>query len=67
MLFVVQVIIVVVGGVMATTGGAIFCVMTCAAVAVQPIDEVTVTVYVPGVVTFKVAFVPTTIRPFDHE
>jgi len=41
--------------------------MICEAVAVHPMDEVTVTVYVPGVVTFKVAFVPTTIRPLDQE
>jgi hypothetical protein len=41
--------------------------MVCAAVAVHPFELVTVTVYVPGVVTDNVALVPTTVVPLDHE
>lgn len=63
----VQVNTVVVGGVIATTGKLIFCVITCDAVAVQPFAEVTVTVYVPGLVTLMVEVVPTIAEPFDHE
>jgi hypothetical protein len=36
-------------------------------VAEQPFTEVTVTVYVPGTVTLRLAFVPTTTVPLDHE
>ena len=35
--------------------------------AEHPFKEVTVTVYVPGEVTFSKAFVPTTVVPFDQE
>jgi hypothetical protein len=55
------------GGVMYTIGTALFCVITCDAVAVQPFDAVTVTVYVPGLVIFIEAFVPTIAEPFDQE
>jgi hypothetical protein len=63
----VQVSTLVVGAVIEAFGTVMFCVITCDAVAVQPIEDVTVTVYVPGAVTFKVAFVPTTVVPLDHE
>jgi hypothetical protein len=55
------------GAGMEAFGSVIFCVITREAVAVHPIADVTVTVYVPGVVTFSVAFVPTTFVPFDQE
>jgi hypothetical protein len=58
---------VVVGALMPAVGTVVFCVMVCDAVAVQPFAPVTVTVYVPGVVTASVAFVPTTVVPFDQE
>ena len=64
---VVQVKTEVVGAVMAAAGTAVLCVMICEAVAVHPLAAVTVTVYVPGVVTASVAFVPTTAVPFDQE
>ena len=48
-------------------GLVIFCVKICEAVAVHPFAPVTVTVYVPGVVTDKVALVPTTAVPLDQE
>ena len=67
MLVVVQVSTVVVGGEILTDGALLFCVITCAAVAVHPFAAVTVTVYVPELVTLNVAFVPTTEVPFDHE
>jgi uncharacterized membrane protein YccC len=53
--------------VMATTGGIIFCVIACDKVAVHPFAAVTVTVYVPLLVTVNEAFVPTTTEPFDQE
>lgn len=37
------------------------------AVEEQPFELVTVTVYVPGVLTGKLAFVPIVAEPFDHE
>ena len=55
------------GGVMVSKGAVLFCVITCDAVAVHPFAAVTVTVYVPGVVTFNVAFVPTIAVPLDQE
>jgi hypothetical protein len=64
---VVHVNTVVSGGLIATMGRLIFCVMLCEAVATHPLAEVTVAVYVPGVVTFTVAEVPTTADPFVHE
>jgi hypothetical protein len=36
-------------------------------VELHPLAPVTVTVYVPGVVTFKVAEVPRMVDPLDHE
>ena len=54
--------------VMAAGGGVIFCVIVVALVLVQPfVAEVTVTVYVPGVVTVKFAEVPTMVVPLDQE
>ena len=50
--------------VMLTLGGVMLCVTLVVAVAVQPFEPVTVTVYVPGEVMVAVAFVP---KPFDHE
>ena len=44
-------------------GGVVLCVTPVVAVAVQPFEPVTVTVYVPGEVIVAVAFVP---NPFDH-
>lgn len=41
--------------------------MVWVAVAVHPLAEVTVTVYVPGFVTTSVELVPTTVVPFDQE
>jgi hypothetical protein len=41
--------------------------MVVAAVAVQPFAPVTVTVYVPGKVILKFAFVPITVVPLLHE
>ena len=66
-LVVVQVRMVVEGVFIPTVGGVLFCVIVCAAVATQPFVPVTVTVYVPGVVTANVALVPTTVVPFDQE
>jgi hypothetical protein len=52
----------------AAVGAVIFCVITTALVAVQPfVADVTVTVYVPGVVTVKFAVVLTTVVPLDQE
>jgi hypothetical protein len=48
-------------------GTTVFCVIVVEEVAVHPFVPVTVTVYVPGVVTASVAFVPTIVVPFDHE
>ena len=48
-------------------GGVALCVMITALVAVHPFVPVTVTVYVAGAVTDKVALVPKTEVPFDHE
>jgi hypothetical protein len=45
-------------------GGVMLCVTLVVAVAVQPFEPVTVTVYVPGEVMVAVAFVP---KPFDHK
>ena len=67
MVVVVHVNMLVSGGVIATLGRLMFCVMICEAVATHPLAEVTVTVYVPGVVTFSVAVVPTTAVPLDQE
>ena len=64
---VVHVNTVVSGGVIATIGRLISCVMICEAVAMHPLVDVTVTVYVPGFVTLRVAVAPTTAVPFDHE
>ena len=64
---VVHVNTVVSGGVIDTLGRLMSCVMICEAVAAHPLAEVTVTVYVPGVVTFSVAVVPTTAVPLDQE
>jgi hypothetical protein len=55
------------GGVIVTDGAVLFCVIVCVAVAVHPFVAVTVTVYVPEVVTFNVAFVPSTAVPLDQE
>jgi hypothetical protein len=44
-------------------GGVMLCVTLVVAVAVQPFEPVTVTVYVPGDVIVAVAFVP---KLFDH-
>jgi hypothetical protein len=67
MLVVAHVNTVVVGALIVAVGTPVLCVMICAAVALHPLAPVTVTVYVPGVVTESVAFVPTTAVPFDHE
>jgi hypothetical protein len=66
-LVVVHVSTLVIGGVIDNVGAVLFCVIICDAVAVHPFAAVTVTVYVPGVVTFNVAFVPTIAVPFDQE
>ena len=55
---VVQVNSVVVGGVMPAVGAVRFCVIVMLSVSVQPLAEVTVTVYVPGAVTVALALVP---------
>ena len=52
-----QVRTVVAGAVIPAVGTAVLCVMVIDSVSVQPLAEVTVTVYVPGVVTFNVAVV----------
>jgi hypothetical protein len=52
--------------VIAAVGGALFCVIVKDEVAVQPFDPVTVTVYVPGSVTDKVAVFPTFVVPLDQ-
>jgi hypothetical protein len=67
MAVVVQVKIVEVGTLIPAVGAIEFCVIVDAAVAVQPLVPVTVTVYVPGVVTTSVALVPTIVVPFDQE
>jgi hypothetical protein len=67
MFVVVQVNTLEMGGVILTTGAALFCVITCEAVAVQPFAAVTVTVYVPAAVAFNVEFVPRTAVPLDQE
>ena len=48
-------------------GAVVFCVIVTALVEVQPLLPVTVTVYVPGLVTDKPADVPTTEFPSLHE
>ena len=63
----VQVSIDVIGGIIAAFGIDVFCVIVCIAVDAQPFGLVTVTVYNPGEVTEREAFVPTTAIPFDHE
>jgi hypothetical protein len=65
-LVVVHVNSVVVGAVILATGGALFCVMVIDEVAVHPFDPVTVTVYVPGNVTDRLALEPTEVVPFDQ-
>ena len=52
---------------MAAVGVTMFWVITWLAVAVHPLGEVTVTVYVPAVVTVKVAVVAKTAVPLDQE
>jgi hypothetical protein len=47
-------------------GGVLFCVIVMLAVEEQPFAPVTVTVYVPGIVTLNVALFPTLVVPFDH-
>jgi hypothetical protein len=49
--------------VMLAVGGVMLCVTLVVAVAVQPFEPVTVTVYVPGKLIVAVAFVP---KPFDQ-
>jgi hypothetical protein len=66
-LVVVQVSTVEFGAVIVNAGAVLFCVITCDAVAVQPFAAKTVTVYVPGAVTFNDAFIPTIAVPFDQE
>lgn len=63
----VHVRIAVAGGIIVAFGGVVFCVMDCIAVEVHPFGLVTVTVYKPGEVTEREAFVPTTAIPFDQE
>ena len=53
--------------VMPAVGAVVFRVMVTASVSVQPLAEVTVTVYVAGAVTDNAASVPTSVVPFDHE
>jgi hypothetical protein len=48
-------------------GAVIFCVMTTEEVVAHPFAPVTVTVYVPGLVTFNVADVQRMVVPLDHE
>jgi hypothetical protein len=48
-------------------GAVMFCVIVAAAVVLHPFAPVTVTVYVPGLVTFKVAADPRMVVPFDQE
>ena len=62
-----QVSSVVAGDSIAATGGVIFWVIMMLSVSAHPLDEVTVTAYVPGAVTFNVADVPTILVPSDHE
>lgn len=57
----------VIGEIIVGLGGVKFCVIDWIAVEVHPFALVTVTVYVPGVLTESVAFVPTNIEPLDHE
>ena len=45
-------------------GAVMFCVMVMLAVLVQPLADVTVTVYVPGALIVAAALFP---RPPDHE
>ena len=52
---------------MAAVGVVIFCVIVMLASSVQPLAEVTVTVYVPGVAMERPAEVPTSVVPLDHE
>jgi hypothetical protein len=63
----VHVRIAVAGGIIVAFVGVVFCVMECTAVDVHPFGLVTVTVYSPGEVTEREAFVPTTAIPFDQE
>ena len=53
--------------VMPAVGAVMFCVIVTDSVSVQPLAEVTVTVYVAGAVTDSAASVPTSVVPFDHE
>lgn len=48
-------------------GAVMFCVIVAAAVVLHPFAPVTVTVYVPGLVTFKVAAEPRMVVPLDQE
>jgi hypothetical protein len=64
---VVQVSTVVAGAVIAAVGAVMFCVIVIDSVSVHPFAEVTVTVYVPAAVTFKVAELPTVVDPLLHE
>jgi len=66
-LVVVQVKVVALGALIPAVGATEFCVIVDDAVAVHPLVPVTVTVYVPGVVTTSAALVPTTAVPFDQE
>lgn len=53
--------------VMAAVGEIIFCVIVVVAVVLHPLEPVTVTVYVPGLVTFNVEDVPRMVAPLDQE
>lgn len=64
---VVQVNTVVVSGLIPAIGALIFCVIVWVAVPVQPFAPITVTVYVPGVETLNMAFVPNELVPLDQE
>jgi hypothetical protein len=67
MLGVAQLRMVVAGAVIAAFGEAIFCVTTCDNVLVQPFAPVTVTVYVPGIVTLTKLEALIMAEPFDQE
>jgi hypothetical protein len=66
-LVVVHVSTVEIGAVIVNAGAVLFCVIVCEAVAVQPFAAITVTVYVPAMVAFNAALVPTTAVPLDQE
>jgi hypothetical protein len=51
----------------ATFGVLVFCVMVVEDVVLQPLEPVTVTVYVPSDVTLSVAFDPTILFPLLQE